>query len=669
MAEFVQLKDPNSGRVITLNKDYVGTSKYKNFTVDYKTGKDYTPTSTPSKTTTTSNTPTKTSTTSSSSKKSTTTSSPSSKSTSNYVSTSALDKGGAATGDESIANDTKLAADADFRASELVRAKQVLADRQAAGLDTSLQESYLAKIDAFNTGNTETNAYMSEIANRAKSYNSNVQEELPIKEEVPVAESATGDSMQKILDLIIENQRKQSEALTSAEEARYKSQEAALEKAYAQAEADAELEKQTAESNLVSQKALVDENRYAETEASRVSAEQRGIGNSAQFEALNRGTLSRAGKQKLEAAQMRDETLSSIATRINSLGLQKNLDLVSAQADRDYNINTGIASLGQSAFDQQISQYTAEQSRDFEREMLGAQQDFTASQAEIQREFTADENQLNRDQQTALQDDAQEFSASESALSRDFQAALTQAGFDHDITMFDKNANLTKFLKASDQSFQTRMYDKQRSDAKRDEAYEYAINMQREVNKYIEGTPEYDALQGAIELERNTLNANKALDFRWAERYANLETEREVASYERSLENSLNQYTEGTMEYAIAKKSNEASLKAFEDEQTVKIKAGFQAEAIAEAAQAAYAPSELPILQEGMLAFNESVTKLLAPKAFGIEDNIVDYMRDNGMIRMTDGQEAMINKLDWWKEWGADIDDASYKMLTGKDPE
>ena len=375
----------------------------------------------------------------------------------------------------------------DFRASELARTNQVIAEREKAGLDTTAQKAYLAKINSLDsgksTGNTTTDSYLAEIKKRAQAgedVTADVVDEGPVVDEETgevIAENTQSDAMKEVIALIAENQKNQLEALTAAEEAAFKKEEANLDKAYAQAEADNKVSAAQAETDLASQQALVDENRYAETEAGKVFGENRGIGNSAQFQAMNRGTLSRAGKQKLEAAQMRDATLADLTTRIDNLSLQRDLDVTSAEATKDYNIATGTASLGQQAFNQQLGQIQTEQGYDFQKLMQDDAQTFTGEENALSRSQTASENALSRAQTTV-----------ENALNRTLTAE--QNDLNRQLTA-DENA-LNRALTVSERKAAEKAYNGRIKDANdRADALAYKEKFLNEQAYNSPGSPEW----------------------------------------------------------------------------------------------------------------------------------------------------------------------------------
>lgn len=429
---------------------------------------------------------------------------------------------GLATGDAAASNESRLTGDADFRSSELERTNKVIADRQAAGADVSQQQAYLERINQLN--------------------NSQPAQEV--------------DPYQQIRDLIVQNQQAQTASLTASQQASLRAQEANIKGTYSDAVAEQERLKTQAGENYEGQLDQIDDSRFRESERGKVIGEQRGIGNSTQFQALQQGVVSRAGKQKLEAASNRDSILSDISQRIAQLGLQKNRDLTVAQAQTDANIASGKASIANQAFGQELGIEQEKLNRANQLADVKSAQDFQSGEREATQLFQSGEAEKSRD-----------FSAEQNLINQDFQASMQERGFEHDVTMFDKNSNLQKTMAAMQHNYNVALEDKRFNNNKAMEEYNYAINLVREANQFTPGTQEYETMQSAIEFENKQLASRAEEDFIWAKRYAEFETEQAASSYELQLDRQLKAYTPGTQEYAIQSKANEANLEAYKQQQ------------------------------------------------------------------------------------------------------
>jgi len=403
---------------------------------------------------------------------------------------------GIATGDAAKINDANLN-NADFRESEKLRAQQVIIDRANAGEDTSAQQAYLARLKAYD-------------ANKVV------------------------DPKQTLIDLSIANEAKQNAALRDASDASYRANVAGIEGSYESARSDQERVKGDVNEQYEDNLQAVDANRYMESEQSKVVGEQRGIGSSAQFDAMQRGTISRAGKMKLSAAQDRNKALSDISQRIASLGLQKNLAINAAGAQRDLTVATGQMQNAQSAFQ---NQYGLE---------LG---DF-----EFQRGATeADRVRLEQQEYaTGEREATQNWQSSEANTSREFQAYMQERGFSHDITMFDKNSSLQKWMQSSSQAHASAMVDKNFAKQKEAEAYNYALDINRKLALTNPNSDESKAMRGVLQVQREELNTKKAIDFTWAVKGAQFESELARTNLKVQQEDQLKSLQPGSTAYNIA---------------------------------------------------------------------------------------------------------------------
>lgn len=428
---------------------------------------------------------------------------------------------GLATGDAAAANEARLTSDADFRASELERTNQVIADRKAAGADVSQQEAYLGRINQLNAAQ-------------------------PAQEVDPYAQ---------LRDLIIQESQTQTKAFTEVQNAALDVQRQNIEGTYADAVAEQERLKTQAGENYEGRLEQIDESRYRETERGRIVGEQRGIGSSAQFQALQQGVVSRAGQQKLDAATNRDRILTDLSQRIAQLGLQKGRDLATAEAQTRANIAQGTANIASTAFGQQLGLETDALKRQQQLEDTASAREYQTSEREASELFSSMEAALGR-----------KFTAEENALNRDFQAFMQERGFDQQLTMFDKNADLQKTMAAIQNQYAIDADDRRFNNQKALAEWNRAEELKTELNKYTEGTPEYEAFMGAVNFEREELANRAEQDFEWAKKMAEFEVELAEAEYERNLQRQLNAFEPGTTEYAIQQRALEAGrAQRFED--------------------------------------------------------------------------------------------------------
>lgn len=310
----------------------------------------------------------------------------------------------------------------------------------------------------------------------------------------------------------------------------------------------------------------INEDTYTANEFTRISGEQRGIGNSAQYQALERGTLSRASKEKLDAAIERDDTLNEISERIATLTLNRDLDLSSATSESTFNKTQSEMAIRQNDFqnkyDLMAGDYEFNRDADLQRELLESEQDFASSEsaldrnwqsneAQIERDFTASESSLNRDWQSNESQADRDWNTAENEADRNLQTYLTEIGFEHDILMFDKDANVRVMLQNMSDASALRQIDASAAAQRENMSFENALEVASELNKYTPNTPEYAAMQGALNAERDMLAYKANLDLGTSEQLALLDIAIEHNAYQTQMDRELANYTEGTQEYAI----------------------------------------------------------------------------------------------------------------------
>lgn len=141
--------------------------------------------------------------------------------------------------------------------------------------------------------------------------------------------------MQDQLKAIADAQFAEQEAMLGRQR---ESQLAELQMMYAQAVADGEISKQEAQEAFAKQKAEVDQQAYLDSQATNLSAQDRGVGNSQQMMGMIASDNARTAGLNNGNMSERDKKLSDISNRLNQIKTQKNVDTQRINADFDYQL-------------------------------------------------------------------------------------------------------------------------------------------------------------------------------------------------------------------------------------------------------------------------------------------------------------------------------------------
>lgn len=534
--------------------------------------------------------------------------------------------------------------------------------------------------------------------------------------------------MNELAELIKQQQAARTDSERAAIEANLQATLTALEKTYNQAVSEQESLKGDVASQYGENIEDINEATYLANEFSKVSAEQRGIGNSAQLNALQRGTLSRASKAKLDAAVERDGALNDISERISNLTFNKGLDEASATSQAELAKVQSESNIASESFGQLLgllqSDYEFERGAEFEKELLRLQQDFTTSEREssqdfevkmqelqqafstservdtqefqeklqdIQNKYTTEERLSSQDFKKEILDLEQEFITAEREAGQDFDATQQQAqfdwqsaenqanrdwnttendkdrslqawlqeiGFEHDILMFEKDSALRTQLQAMSDANAMQRINASTAAEKQLIAYNNALKVANEVKKYTPGTDEYKAMMGALNVERGLLREQAESDYRYAEKYADLELEIAKSEYEQSIENQLNAFTPGTMEYEIQQRALNYQMD----------------EALMEIGVQSALDTTLDYIQSNSTAPNDNVFKEIrsgyltsiiefGPDPFGLKEDAKGWMTDNGFILSSDSYNAQKSLFDNLLEIGGITQDNYDKVI------
>lgn len=246
--------------------------------------------------------------------------------------------------------------------------------------------------------------------------------------------------------------------LKGSSEAYYQEQQALLEqarnqrltelqKAYDQAVSDGKMSKEEAERQLTQEIESINADAYRQSQATELSGQTRGIGNSQQMLALQQGDARFANNQRSDARVARDERISKITERINQITNNYNLDvsgansayntgLQQAQAQAMGQYNEGMANMSmeqwKSAQEMQNSLTMLDEQTRKQMEIMAKQQGYDLEKMSVQQKYQlaqmAKQQQYTQDNMAKQQEYTQENMNLQYKL--DLGKMKTQHGYD-----------------------------------------------------------------------------------------------------------------------------------------------------------------------------------------------------------------------------------------------
>lgn len=133
-----------------------------------------------------------------------------------------------------------------------------------------------------------------------------------------------------------------------------------LEKALNEAVAQGKISQQQAEKQLRSELDAVNQNAYLNSQATLLSGESRGVGNSQQMMAMQQGDQRHAMGLRSDARTQRDERISTIRDRLSQINNNYNLDVANVENQYDTGLQQARAE-ADNIFNQGMSQMQLEQ--------------------------------------------------------------------------------------------------------------------------------------------------------------------------------------------------------------------------------------------------------------------------------------------------------------------
>jgi len=315
-----------------------------------------------------------------------------------------------------------------------------------------------------------------------------------------------------------------------------------LQKALERAVADGEMSQQEAEKQFQRNVDAIQDGAYLNSQATNLSGEQRGIGNSQQLLAMQQGDQRHTQSVMQEARTARDDRINEIKHRISQITSEHDLDVIgtnsafnsdlaraNAQANQMYFQGMGNLSMSQIQSAQEmknslmmLDEQTRKQmeimakqhgydldkmsiSQQYQLAQMAKQQDYTKENMAINQGYTR-ENMATQQKYTLEQFAKQHgYDLQKMSTQQQYQLAqmATQNGYNIDMA----NLNFGHQKQLSQQEYQQALSKAEHStklqlDATRQE---YDMAMQRELAKYTPGSQEYQIRKGQLEAEREAL--------------------------------------------------------------------------------------------------------------------------------------------------------------------
>lgn len=367
--------------------------------------------------------------------------------------------------------------------------------------------------------------------------------------------------------------------LTQSANGQYSSQQAMLgqardqqiaemQKAYADAIEAGEISVRDAQRAFEENSGVINQNAYVDAERTNVMAEERGLSNSAQMMGMVASDNQRKAGLINQNMTERDRRVADVKDRITSLTTKRDLDISSANASYNYGIANQrgqIASqLSQQMFGMGYDDYNRRQSQKDQINMLGLQDEFQLGQMAQGQKYNLQNMGVQNGYQ--LQQMAQQ-------QGYNVQNAKTQQGYDLQKMSVDQQNTLKQMAKAFDYDI-----------AKMSEAQIYQLATMAQSYGYdmgLQGSAQnFQAGQNA--LDRNFQAGQSELDRGFKMQQFQMEQQALSDNYAVELQRELASYKQGTPEYELRKAQLDSSYKAVQLESQAKLMSDVMGKAFAD---------------------------------------------------------------------------------------
>lgn len=211
-----------------------------------------------------------------------------------------------------------------------------------------------------------------------KPTNQQVSLNLPTRPQTPIPQTSNLTAIEKML-------RDNSDAFVRDQTATLEQNRdhflTELEKAYNDAVMQGEMSVRDAERQFEQHKQQVNENAYRDAQATNLSAEARGIGNSQQMLAMEQGNQRHRNNQMNEVITQRDMRINDIQDRIANITKQRDLDVANANNQFNSSVRQAQAQadmmFNQNMFNVHHEDFVANRNQGFTIDNMNRQQGFT----------------------------------------------------------------------------------------------------------------------------------------------------------------------------------------------------------------------------------------------------------------------------------------------------
>lgn len=236
-----------------------------------------------------------------------------------------LGNSGVGTSQQIAHNDSRMS-DPTFIKESIPYTQKVIADRSSQGLDTSVQENYLARLNQGLQALQSPQGGQGGLANATdvSGYGTELTTRNTADADLVKYAEAMGENDLNSRKAALE-QVKNNAILN-------------LEKAYLNAVEDGKLTVREAQQQFLEQKATLEKEYFKQSQITAIQGNRMGIQNSAQQQALMQGDNYRANQMTNQNISQRDQRLNTIRDRISNLSLQRGMDLKNVQSDYDLGV-------------------------------------------------------------------------------------------------------------------------------------------------------------------------------------------------------------------------------------------------------------------------------------------------------------------------------------------
>lgn len=336
---------------------------------------------------------------------------------------------------------------------EVIRTKNVIAQRQAGGQDVSAQlnhykgltgATYNAQAEQYRKPSVSTTPT---VTNTPVGNNTPAPSNTPVENPTNVNTTSTVSTPMQTFDDTLKRQAdaqyaQQQAMLGQARDA----QIAELQKAYANAIEQGQISVRQAQADFAQQAEMINQQAYQDAQGTNLTAESRGIGNSQQLLGLMAGDNSRKNGLINQNMTTRDRRIADISDRIKNITTQSNLDMANANATYNYGLASAKGQIDANRynklFDVQHEDYTANRDNQFDLNKMNIQQRYVLDQMAKQQGYDLAKMDKQQVQQLAQMAKAQGYDLEKMKQGNYYDMLLQNDAQAHDVGMFNRQSAL-----------------------------------------------------------------------------------------------------------------------------------------------------------------------------------------------------------------------------------